>query len=59
MLWMLMGCAAISIAGCATSGDFCDVSSSIRPSRSDSLSLETQRQILAHNSYGAAACGWK
>lgn len=58
----MLALAAISlVSGCATSGsgDFCDVSSAIRPSVTDSLSEGTTDQILKHNRYGAVACGWK
>lgn len=48
------------LAACqTTAGDFCGVSAPIRPSSSDSLTDGTARQVLAHNEYGAAACGWK
>lgn len=51
---------AVSVSGCATEpvGDFCGVASAIRPSRADVLTDGTKRQILAHNEYGAATCGW-
>ena len=51
------------LAGCATSGpvteDFCLVARPILVSKTDALSTETARQILAHNEYGAGRCGWK
>ncbi|AVX04362.1 hypothetical protein MXMO3_01837 [Maritalea myrionectae] len=47
------------LSGCATvTGNFCDVADPIRPSVSDDFTIGTQRQILAHNEYGARACGW-
>ena len=54
--------AALS-AGCAIDPgryqDACDWAAPIRPSRSDVLSLETRRQIVAHNEIGAGLCGWQ
>lgn len=47
--------------GCATTseGNFCDVASAIRPSVDDTLTPGTKTQILKHDTYGAAHCGWK
>lgn len=51
---------ALALVGCAsTAGDFCLVSSPIRPSSSDSLTDGTGRQVLAHNEYGEKVCGWR
>lgn len=49
-----------TLAGCATAprGNFCDVAEAIRPSVEDKLSDGTARQILRHNEFGAATCGW-
>lgn len=52
--------AALLLAGCSTTaGNFCQVSSPIRPSASDSLTEGTARQILTHNRYGAEVCRWQ
>ena len=63
MKWMRWGLlmSMLSIAGgcAATTGDFCDVSAPIRPSPGDVASIETQRQIVAHNRTGAKLCGWR
>lgn len=56
---MLIG---VSISGCATNPIFkddCDWAQPILPSRSDVLTPETKRQILAHNEAGEKLCGWK
>jgi hypothetical protein len=56
---MLIG---VSIGGCATSPIFkddCDWARPILPSRSDVLTPETKRQILAHNQAGEKLCGWR
>lgn len=47
------------LAGCVTSGDFCDVSAPIRPSVDDVLTTGTASQILAHNETGARLCRWR
>lgn len=48
------------ISGCATSkGSYCMVANVIRPSVTDTLTLETKRQILAHNETVSALCGVK
>lgn len=48
------------LAACQTAaGSFCDVSSPIRPSASDSLTDGTARQVLTHNLTGARLCHWK
>lgn len=50
-----------SLSGCATAptSEFCLVVSPIRPSVQDQMTDGTKRQILAHNEYGARACGWR
>lgn len=48
------------LAACSsTAGDFCLVSSPIRPSAQDQLTQGTARQVLAHNSYGERTCRWR
>lgn len=49
------------LAGCATSGAGCDGFRPIRPSASDVavISHSLASQIVAHNRFGASACGWK
>ena len=51
------------LAGCAgrNAGDFCDVSSAIRPSAAAAAVMDVQDKaaILKHNEYGAKACGWR
>jgi hypothetical protein len=53
----------ILLAGCATSGavtdGFCVEAKPILVSKADVLTPDTARQVLAHNEYGAARCGWR
>lgn len=50
------------LTGCASGGPatdaFCAVGRPILVSRSDVLTTETARQLLAHNETGARICGW-
>ena len=49
------------LAGCASGGAGTSPCSGWRPiyiSRSDVLTPDTARQILAHNETGARICGW-
>jgi hypothetical protein len=58
---MMLGVSlSVSLAGCGMkiTGE-CDWAEPILPSRSDVLSLETRRQIVAHNEIGARLCGWQ
>ncbi|KFC62793.1 hypothetical protein FF80_03360 [Devosia sp. LC5] len=58
--WALPMLTATILAGCGTtSGNFCDVASAIRPSVQDDMTDGTKRQIVSHNNYGEAACGWR
>lgn len=59
---MLVKCLSLilivsSIAGCATSGNYCDLSKILRPSRSDQLTEGTKRQIVEHNLKYEKFCG--
>lgn len=54
ILTLLTACAS---AGPATDS-FCAVSSPIMVSKSDVLTNDTARQILAHNRFGEQKCGW-
>ena len=51
------------ISGCAMLGQETDLgctwSKPIYISRDDHLTIDTARQILAHNEIGAERCGWK
>lgn len=49
------------LAGCATSPDPCAGWAPIRPEAADvdALSDSLSDQILAHNTFGERACGWK
>ena len=47
------------LSGCATSGSYCDIARAIRTSIQDTLTAETQQQILAENEKLAALCGVK
>lgn len=54
----------ILLASCTTSGpaaidSFCETEKPILVGKSDVLTKETAREILAHNEYGARKCGWK
>lgn len=49
----------ITIVGCATSGNYCDLSKVLRPSRSDTLTEGTKRQIVEHNLKYEKFCGAK
>ncbi|UXN73360.1 hypothetical protein N8D56_21170 [Devosia sp. A8/3-2] len=59
--WAALISTATILNGCATTtpGDFCLVASPIRPSVEDQVTDGTKRQIVSHNAYGAAACGWR
>ncbi|MDX0180832.1 hypothetical protein GOC16_08200 [Sinorhizobium meliloti] len=58
--WALIAVAMSLAAGCATSsGDFCQITSPIRPSIKDNLTDGTQTQILKLNRYGEKVCKWK
>ncbi len=46
-----------SLAGCGTSGSYCDIARAVHPSRHDRLTEETQRQILAENEKLERICG--
>lgn len=60
MRMMMLAWLAVSLAGCGIKiGTECDWAAPIRPSRSDQLTPDTQRQILAHNETGAKLCGWQ
>lgn len=56
--WMLLCAVTIAISGCETTKGMTDSScqsfSIIRPARSDTL--ETKRQVLAHNQTWRALC---
>lgn len=39
--------------------DPCAPWSAIRPSKADTLTPDTARQVLAHNATGQAVCGWR
>lgn len=57
---MLLASATL-LAGCATGGAGTSPCSGWRPiyvSRTDALTPDTARQILAHNETGARLCGW-
>jgi len=49
------------LVGCATTADGCAGTRAIRPSASDvaAMSVETKREIVEHNLWGAQHCGWK
>ena len=57
---MLTLCLAGWSSGCGmgTTRD-CDWAQPIRPARADHLTVQTQRQMLAHNETGARLCGWE
>lgn len=63
MRWMRWGLLILmpSIAGgcAATTGDFCDVASVIRPALVDQVTDGTKDQIVKHNRYGEKHCGWR
>lgn len=54
--------ALVAVAGCTTSrGSFCAISQPWRVSK-ETIQTMTEAQVkaaLAHNRYGAKACGWK
>ncbi|TXN41700.1 hypothetical protein FV232_17110 [Methylobacterium sp. WL30] len=57
---------AAALAGCVTSGgspggSFCETARPQRPSRSEiqAMTPARQREVLAHNEFGAKACGWR
>ncbi len=49
------------LAGCATTGDFCDVARPIYGAKSDQKNASDQliEGVVSHNTYGARHCGWK
>lgn len=54
----------ILLTNCASTGpvltdSFCATEKPILISKSDVLTKESAREILAHNEYGARKCGWK
>lgn len=60
----LMLCAMLLLAGCQTTAPpvgKCPGFAPIRPTINDvpTMSIELARQILAHNEFGAKACGWR
>lgn len=57
----LSGCLLILlVTGCAHgNGDFCLVSTPIRPALTDVLAPSTEAQILTHNEIGGKLCGWQ
>lgn len=50
---------SVTVSGCVTPGDFCDVAKPFRPSPEDRLTDGSKQQVVSHNEYGAKACGWK
>ena len=60
---MLALLAMSCLAGCATTGNpsGCDGWRAIRPSAVDvsNASDDLVRQVVEHNRYGAARCGWR
>lgn len=52
---------AASIGGCAHRANSCDGFKPIYLDQIDvlTMSLETKKQIAAHNEYGEKQCGWK
>ena len=57
---------AVVLGGCETTtggkgGRFCDVAEPMTPEPGDSekISIKLGRQVVAHNRFGAATCGWK
>ena len=58
--------ASRSLAGCVTTGgsrggSFCETAAPQRPSRAEiqAMTPERRRAVLAHNEFGAKACGWR
>jgi hypothetical protein len=57
----LVGLLGLLLSACATGGretDFCIIAQPVLVSKTDTLTEETARQILAHNEVGRALCGW-
>lgn len=46
-------------AGCASVGNFCDVSSAYPATEGTNYSAGEQGWIVSHNEYGEQACGWR
>jgi hypothetical protein len=67
MLWRPVSIASlILLASCTSDGNapiatdsFCATQRPILVSKRDVLTEITARDILVHNDYGAAKCGWK
>lgn len=49
------------LTACATSGqnNYCQLARPIYLDKKDSLTINTQREILKHDEKGAELCGWK
>lgn len=52
---------AAILVGCTRTGDFCNVAKPIRPAAADITTASDQlvEDVLAHNTYGQRACGWR
>ncbi len=57
---------AVALGGCVTTGGspggaFCETARPQRPSRAEisAMTPVRQREVLAHNEFGAKACGWR
>lgn len=61
MAKVLILAALLALAGCQTSGSFCQISSPIRlsPEAIAAMSDGEVAATLAHNEKGAALCGWR
>lgn len=57
--------ASLALSGCQTTGgkggSFCEVSQPQRPSKDEiaAMTPARQREVLAHNEFGASQCGWR
>lgn len=57
---------AVALSGCVTTGgsrggSFCETARPQRPSKAEirDMTPARQREVLAHNEFGAKACGWR
>lgn len=57
-LLLLISTSAL-IASCASSGNFCDVSSKYIPEKGEVYHKRNKAWIVSHDEFGEAKCGWK
>lgn len=56
---LLLTLTSASVVGCATSGNFCDVTTAYRPEPGEVYTDRNKRWIVSFNEFGETKCGWK